>query len=167
VLRQVVRVKGMTPMETLPKWGRTRTTVLPENTIWGEPLRARLPAFLAGRDPDALMFPDSRGGWMHASNFDTRQVIPAGAAAGWPEAWTWHSNRHAFRSYLLSSDAATVARRLFDADTPSSVISLWGKTGDLVVELSQLKLVNFEIGPFKIKHDHDPTATTARARSAS
>ena len=36
-----------------------------------------------------------------------------------------------------------------------SVISLWGKTGDLVVELSQLKLVNDEIGPFKIEHDHD------------
>jgi len=36
-----------------------------------------------------------------------------------------------------------------------SIISLWGKTGDLVVELSQLKMVNDEIGPFKIEHDHD------------
>jgi len=36
-----------------------------------------------------------------------------------------------------------------------SIISLWGKTGDLVVELTQLKMVNDEVGPFTVEHDHD------------
>jgi replicative DNA helicase len=36
-----------------------------------------------------------------------------------------------------------------------SIMSIWGKTGDLVVELSQLKMVNDEVGPFKVEHDHE------------
>jgi replicative DNA helicase len=36
-----------------------------------------------------------------------------------------------------------------------SIMSIWGKTGDLVVELSQLKMVNDEVGPLRVEHDHE------------
>ena len=104
VHKQLIRVPGHPPEETEPKWGRRRTTVLPEHTIWGEPLREPLAAYMAGMDPHELLFPAQRGGWMTASNFDSRQFGKARKAApGWKASWTWHSNRHAFCSYLLAS----------------------------------------------------------------
>ena len=104
VHKQLIRVPGHPPEETDPKWGRPRTTVLPEHTIWGEPLRAPLAAYMAGMDPHELLFPAQRGGWMIASNFDSRQFGKARKAApGWKASWTWHSARHSFCSYLFAS----------------------------------------------------------------
>lgn len=36
-----------------------------------------------------------------------------------------------------------------------SIVNLWGKTGDLVVELSMLKLVNEDVGLLNVVHDHE------------
>jgi replicative DNA helicase len=36
-----------------------------------------------------------------------------------------------------------------------SIVNLWGKTGDLVVELSMLKLVNDDVGLLSVVHDHE------------
>jgi replicative DNA helicase len=36
-----------------------------------------------------------------------------------------------------------------------SIVNLWGKTGDLVVELSMLKLVNDDVGLLNVVHDHE------------
>lgn len=110
---QLIRVKSLLPMETAPKWGRTRTTVLPELTLWREPLREPLAAYLADKADDELVFTNSRGGFIHASNFDSRVLKPARAAAaagGWAAGWAWHSLRHAFASRALSSDGKTAAQ---------------------------------------------------------
>lgn len=109
VLRQLVRVKGLPPHETLPKWGRTGTTILPATTLWGEDLHGPLAQYLAGKDPEGLIFADTRGHWMTASNFDSRQLKPAreaAAAGGWAKGWSWHAHRHAFCSHLLAGGAS-------------------------------------------------------------
>lgn len=41
-----------------------------------------------------------------------------------------------------------------------SVILLWGKPGDLIVELSHIKQPAGEVGPFKIVHDHHQGRST-------
>lgn len=103
VLSQVVWVKGQGPKQTRPKWGRTRTTVLPERTIWGDPLAQRLEAFVEGLGSDDLVFPAPRGGWLHPSNFSRDLWKPAREACPvWEAGWGWHSLRHAFCSHLLS-----------------------------------------------------------------
>lgn len=104
--RQLIRVSGTPAHSAAPKWGRRRTTILPELTLWGDPLAARLEAFVAGRPADALVFPSRRGSWIHASNFGKRDLMPARQAAPrWQEAWSWHSLRHAFCSHLLVEGA--------------------------------------------------------------
>lgn len=41
-----------------------------------------------------------------------------------------------------------------------SIVSLHGKTGDLAVELHHIKLINDEVGPLDIVHDHEIGLTT-------
>lgn len=118
VVSQVVWVKGANPRQTPPKWGRRRTTVLPVNTIWGEPLRERLRAFVAGKGPEDIVFAAPRGAWWNPSNCRTRLLTPAKLAEEqWDSDWAWHSLRHAFCSHLLDawpeeSDAAGVVVRV-------------------------------------------------------
>jgi integrase len=97
------------PIQTPPKWGRVRTTVLPKLTLWGEPLRDRLGAYMAARElgPDDLLFPNADGGWVHASNHARDLWTPAREATpGWAKSWTWHGMRHAFCSHLIATRAS-------------------------------------------------------------
>lgn len=102
--RQLIRIKGEKPFETLPKWGRTRVTIVPETTIWGAPLRDPLAEWMAGRDPHGLLFPAQRGTWVTGSNFTSRALTPARkTTTGWAPKWALHSLRHSFCSHLLAS----------------------------------------------------------------
>ena len=104
VLTQVVRLKGKGAIITPPKWGRTRTTLLSKDTIWGEPLAERLEAYVEGMGPDDIVFSAARGGWLHPSNFARDLWDPARLSCPeWDAEWTWHNLRHAFCSHLLSS----------------------------------------------------------------
>jgi integrase len=106
--KQLIRANGVPPGLTPPKWGRSRTTILPERTIWGAPLRERLEAFVAGMEPGDTVFPAPRGGWIHQSNWGKRTFKPVRDTVPlWADRWSFHSLRHAFCSYLLSSDPAT------------------------------------------------------------
>jgi integrase len=106
VERQVLRANGVTTQEDRPKWGRTRTANLPSKTLWGEPLAAPLRAYMAGKAPDGLLFPNSRGEWLNGSNWGRRVLKPARRAAGWRPGWTGHSLRHAYCSELLARGVA-------------------------------------------------------------
>ncbi|HEY0560103.1 MAG TPA: site-specific integrase [Frankiaceae bacterium] len=136
--RQVIRPKGG-PMLTLPKWGRIRDTIIPELTIWGEPLRDRLAAHVDGRQPDELLFPALRGGYFHPSNFarDHLNAARAVAAPIWQRDWTWHSLRHAFCTDLLQrgardTDVALVAGHRNSATTRNMYVGATaGTTGRL------------------------------------
>jgi hypothetical protein len=92
---------------TPPKWGRTRETILPAVTIWGEPFAERLVAYAATRRPDEVLFPAARGGFLHPSNFRRAWLTVArtSAAPEWSAAWSWHSLRHAFCTDLLARGA--------------------------------------------------------------
>ena len=87
---------------TPPKWGRTRATILPPSTIWGEPFAEPLMRYAATRD--GLLFPAARGGFLHPSNFarDYLSSARVAAAPAWSRPWTWHSLRHAFCTDLLA-----------------------------------------------------------------
>ena len=105
--RQVIRPRGGGYRVTLPKWGRVRDTIIPESTIWGEPLRPVLAEYLDGLAPDALVFPAAEGGYFLPSNFGRDLSKPAREAVqGWSAKWAWHSARHTFCTWLLSSDGA-------------------------------------------------------------
>jgi len=106
VERQVSRVTGQKLAETPPKWGRTRKTVLPDKTLWSEPLAGPLAAYMADLEPNGLLFPSPRGEWMSGPNFGRRVLKPARAAAGWPAGWTLHSCRHSFCSALIAKGVA-------------------------------------------------------------
>jgi hypothetical protein len=73
--------KAGTVRITAPKWGRTRSTILPELTIWGEPFREPLLAYAATRLADDVLFPAARGGFMHPSNMSRAWLKAARAAA--------------------------------------------------------------------------------------
>jgi hypothetical protein len=101
--KQVIRPQGGGYKLTPPKWGRTRTTMLPELTIWGEPLREPLAEYLDGMSPTDIAFPAARGGYHHPSNFDSRWFgLAAAQVSEWDERWTWQSLRHTFCSVLLT-----------------------------------------------------------------
>jgi integrase len=106
VERQLTRVIGLKPAETPPKWGMVRTTVLPAKTLWGEPLHAPLAEYMKGKDAGALLFPNSRGAWIHASNWGRRVLKPARETAKWRPEWSFHSTRHSFCSALVARGTA-------------------------------------------------------------
>lgn len=106
VERQLTRVIGRKPAETPPKWGMVRTTVLPAETLWGEPLHAPLAEYMKGKSTDALLFPNSRGQWIHASNWGRRVLKPAREAAKWRPEWSQHSTRHSYCSEMIARGVA-------------------------------------------------------------
>ena len=133
--RQIVRPAGGGWYLTLPKWGRPRTTFIPEVTWWGEPLREPLLAYLAERGltagrlrpidpafqsppPADLLFPAWRGGYWHPSNFDGERVFGAARqlVPEWSPEWTWHAARHAFCSQLLAGDEEVGRKPALPAD---------------------------------------------------
>lgn len=61
---------------------------------------------IAGRADDALVFPDSRGGWMRANNVRRRWWDQAVKASGVPEGLTPHELRHTAASLAISAGAS-------------------------------------------------------------
>lgn len=130
VNRQAVHLAGGGVRETLPKWGRVRTTIIPKKTIWGDELEGRLFDYLqtvgqgvgpplGGRHrgkADWLAFPTMRGHYRQPGNFGKYELDAARAAltaptrldpTGWDPEWSWHSLRHAFCTWMLGDERAT------------------------------------------------------------
>jgi len=119
-----------------PKGNKTRVVPIPMRSITGYPLReelfARCDAALAEREaggnPEALLFPATRGGMQWHTSFSTDLLIPAMRRASWPldeweetcEVWSksekryqtkvrkrvqarlpWHSTRHRFARTMI------------------------------------------------------------------
>ena len=147
-----------------PKWGKTRTTIYPIDTPAGYALAAAVRARVrqvSRQDPDGLMFPAPRGGHWVQRNFYARRFDPACEAAGWPmvtqtrrrrdgkamkekcKAWTFHSLRHVFCTWLLwecEASPADVAKaaghaspettlRVYANDLPGTLERLGHLTG--------------------------------------
>ena len=147
-----------------PKWGKTRTTIYPIDTPAGYALAAAVRARVrqvSRQDPDGLMFPAPRGGHWVQRNFYARRFDPACEAAGWPmvtqtrrrrdgkamkekcKAWTFHSLRHVFCTWLLwecEASPADVAKaaghaspettlRVYANDLPGTLQRLGDLTG--------------------------------------
>jgi integrase len=94
VSRSVTFVNGH-PVVGTPKNGKDRTVALPATV-------ARM--LLRGAD-DALVFPDSAGGWMRASNVRRRWWANALADAGLPADFKLHELRHTAASLAIRSGA--------------------------------------------------------------
>ncbi len=132
-----------------PKWDKTRTTIYPVRTPMGYDLAAAVRARVrqvAGQDPKGLMFPAPRGRQWVQRNFYARRFDPAAKAANWPmvkqtrrrrdgkpmkeqcKAWTFHSLRHVFCTWLLwdcQASPADVARVAGHA-SPDTTIRIYG-----------------------------------------
>jgi integrase len=78
-----------------PKNGKDRTVAL----------AAAVAAMLAPGADDALLFPDSAGGWMRASNARRRWWAKAFADAGSPADFKLHELRHTAASLAIGSGA--------------------------------------------------------------
>jgi integrase len=94
VTRSMTFVGGQ-PVVGTPKNGKDRTVALP----------AAVAAMLAPRADDALVFPDSAGGWMRASNVRRRWWAKALADAGLPADFKLHELRHTAASLAIQSKA--------------------------------------------------------------
>lgn len=94
VSRSVTFVSG-TPVVGSPKNGTSRVVALPSTV-------ARL---LTVGDPDALVFPDSGGRWLRASNARRRWWAAALASAGLPADFKLHELRHTAASLAIRAGA--------------------------------------------------------------
>jgi integrase len=94
VTRSVTFVNGH-PVVGTPKNGKDRTVALP----------ATVAAMLAPGADDALVFSDSAGGWMRASNVRRRWWAKALADAGLPADFKLHELRHTAASLAIRSGA--------------------------------------------------------------
>ena len=92
VTRSVTFVRGK-PIVGPPKNGKPRTVALP----------AAVAAMLTPGADDALVFPDTAGGWMRASNVRRRWWAKALAAAGLPADFKLHELRHTAASLAIRS----------------------------------------------------------------
>lgn len=133
VTRQVVTVPrvGDQPrqrVETLPKWGKARVTVLPRRTLWGEDLWRPLATLLETLDDDELLFPSPTGKWLDESNFSRDRFNGARLVAGgaWAVRWSWHQHRHAFASALIARGASIAdVSRLLGHETVTTTINMY------------------------------------------
>lgn len=94
VSRSVTFVSGVAEVGP-PKNGTGRTVALPASA-------ARM---LTAGDADALVFPDSRGGWLRASNARRRWWAAALASAGLPANFKLHELRHTAASLAIRAGA--------------------------------------------------------------
>jgi len=94
VTRSMTFVSGH-PVVGTPKNGKDRTVALP----------ATVARMLAPGVDDALVFPDSAGGWMRASNVRRRWWAKALAEAGLPADFKLHELRHTAASLAIRSGA--------------------------------------------------------------
>ncbi|MGH3265795.1 MAG: tyrosine-type recombinase/integrase [Trebonia sp.] len=94
VVRSVTFVEGQ-PVVGTPKNGKDRTVALP----------ATVAGMLAPGADDALVFPDSAGGWMRGSNVRRRWWAKALADAGLPADFKLHELRHTAASLAIRSGA--------------------------------------------------------------
>jgi len=94
ITRSVTFVGGRAVVGT-PKNGKDRTVALPATVV-----RMLVP----GAD-DALVFPDSAGGWMRASNVRRRWWAKALADAGLPADFKLHKLRHTAASLAIRAGA--------------------------------------------------------------
>src|SRR5262249_46047020 len=92
--RSVTFVNGH-PVAGTPKNGKNRTVALP----------AIVAKMLAPGADDALVFPDSAGGWMRARNVRRRWWAQALAGAGRAADFTLHELRHTAASLAIRSGA--------------------------------------------------------------
>jgi len=102
VHRSVTAVNG-TMVYSAPKSHQARTVALPQFLI--HVLREHL----AGSDPDALAFPDSRGGPMRLSNVRRRWWARAVTDSGAPAGLSPHELRHSAASMAISAGASIKA----------------------------------------------------------
>jgi integrase len=144
--RKVIEVSGRLYTE-LPKNRKNRKTIYPRQAPDGYPLAARLAARAdtalaeqaAGTNPHALLFPSPRRKHWRTSNFDTRVLAPAYAAAGWrgqdPKPWTWHSLRHVFCTTALFTwklDATDTSRMAGHANYRTTLDMYVGTTAGIL-----------------------------------
>lgn len=94
IARSVTFVGGKAVVGT-PKNGKERTVSLP----------ATVAKLLAPGAPDDLVFPDSAGGWMRASNVRRRWWASALADAGLPTDFKLHELRHTAASLAIRAGA--------------------------------------------------------------
>jgi integrase len=94
VTRSMTFVNGQAVVGT-PKNGKDRTVALP----------ATVAAMLAPGADDALVFTDSAGGWMRASNVRRRWWVKSLADAGLPADFKLHELRHTAASLAIRSGA--------------------------------------------------------------
>ncbi|MGB7109879.1 MAG: site-specific integrase [Mycobacterium sp.] len=94
VTRSVTFVGGQ-PVVGTPKNGKDRTVALP----------ATVAALLTPGLDDALVFPDSAGGWMRGSNVRRRWWAKALSDAGLPTDFKLHELRHTAASLAIRSGA--------------------------------------------------------------
>jgi integrase len=99
VHRSVTAVDG-TMVYSAPKSHQARTVALPGFLV--DVLREHL----AGSDPDALAFPDSRGGPMRLSNVRQRWWRRAVVDSGMPAGLNPHELRHSAASMAISAGAS-------------------------------------------------------------
>jgi integrase len=102
VHRSVTAVNG-TMVYSAPKSHQARTVALPRFLV--DVLREHL----AGADPDALAFPDSRGGPMRLSNVRRRWWARAVTDSGAPAGLSPHELRHSAASMAISAGASIKA----------------------------------------------------------
>lgn len=113
--------KGGSTMEySKTKSGKSRSVAIPPR------LAQRLAAHIAGREPDDLAFPDTKGGPLRNTVWSKRVFRRACDLAGLDRAITIHSLRHHYASVAMSrgADPVRVARQLGHS-TPTVTMSVY------------------------------------------
>lgn len=113
VARQVVESRSGLSL-ALPKGRKRRTTIFPDVTPTGADLVAMIERRLAEVGDNGLLFPAPRGQMARRSNYRRNVWVRAAHAADWPRgddgraAWTFHSLRHVFATWLLARPGVTI-----------------------------------------------------------
>ncbi|KXF85745.1 hypothetical protein D092_15600 [Rhodococcus ruber Chol-4] len=86
---------------------------------------------IAGRVDDALVFPDSRGGWMRANNVRRRWWDQAVKGSGVPDSLTPHELRHTAASLAISAGASIKAvQRMLGHSSAALTLDRYGHLFD-------------------------------------